>query len=80
MARAFCTMTLEEATLVQNMSSVPEEPWVIAGRANVPAWEAAQLLEEMARKGLVFAFSGAGSAPKYHHMGRGVRRAESVEA
>jgi electron transport complex protein RnfB len=45
--------TPEEAKLALHLTLLPEEPRVVARRANIPRDEAAQRLEEMAKMGLI---------------------------
>ena len=57
--------TPEEAELAPHLSLIEEEARVIARRAKVPVAEAARRLDEMEKKGLIFALHGEGKPPKY---------------
>jgi len=55
----------EEAALALKLSLIPEEAEVIARRARLPREEAAQRLESMAKKGLLFRLSRKNRPDKY---------------
>jgi electron transport complex protein RnfB len=57
--------TPEEAELAVHLTLLTEEARVIAHRAQIPVKEAAQRLEEMAKKGLVFDVHRENKAPVY---------------
>jgi ferredoxin len=57
--------TPEEAELALHLSPVPEEPEAIAGRAGIDPEEAAQRLDKMAKKGLIYSIEREGKLPKY---------------
>jgi electron transport complex protein RnfB len=57
--------TPEEADLAQHLTLLPEEARVIARRARIPVEEAAQRLQEMERKGLIYALYQEGKPPQY---------------
>ncbi|MBW2077453.1 MAG: hypothetical protein JRI71_07875 [Deltaproteobacteria bacterium] len=55
----------EEAELALHLTLIPEEPRVIARRAKIEIDEAADRLEEMAGKGLIFRLQFAERPPRY---------------
>ena len=55
----------EEAELALHLILIPEEPRVIARRAKITPEEAAQRLEDMARKGLIYSVESEGRPPRY---------------
>lgn len=55
----------EEAELVMHLALIPEEARVVARRAGIPVDEAAQRLEQLETKGLVFALHPPGKPPQY---------------
>ena len=57
--------TPEEAGLAPHLTLLPEESRVIAHRAGLRVEEAAQQLETMAEKGLIFSIHRQGRPPKY---------------
>jgi ferredoxin len=57
--------TPEEAALALDLTLLPEEPRVIARRAGIPQQQAAERLEEMAGKGLIYALYPPGRPPQY---------------
>ncbi len=57
--------TEEEAALAMKLSLLPEEAGVIARRARLSPEEAAERLESMAKKGLLFRFSRKNRPDKY---------------
>lgn len=58
--------TPEEAEFALHLTLIAEEPRVIARRANISVKEAAQRLESMAKKGLIYrVVNPPGSPPKY---------------
>jgi Pyruvate/2-oxoacid:ferredoxin oxidoreductase delta subunit len=57
--------TPDEAELALNLTPIPEESEIIASRAEIDAHQAAQRLEEMARKGLIYSIEREGRPPKY---------------
>lgn len=57
--------TPEEAELFMHLTLIGEEPRVIAHRANQPVEVVNSLLEEMDKKGLVFAVHRSDNAPEY---------------
>ncbi len=57
--------TPDEAELALNLTPIPEKSEVIASRAEIDTREAAQRLEEMARKGLIYSIEREGRLPKY---------------
>lgn len=57
--------TPEEAELALHLTLIDEEPRVIARRAKIPVEEAETRLEEMARRGLIFAIYPAIGPPRY---------------
>ncbi|UCG14226.1 MAG: 4Fe-4S binding protein [Deltaproteobacteria bacterium] len=57
--------TPEEATLALHLTLFPEESEVIAGRAEIAPDETARLLEQMARKGLIYSIQRGGGEPRY---------------
>ena len=61
--------TPAEAELAVHLSLIEENANVIARRAKIPANEAAQLLDEMEKKGLVFAHHNEGKSARYQATG-----------
>ena len=61
--------TPEEAELATHLSIIDENAHVIARRANIPVEEAAQRLEQMEKKGLIFARRRPGKLPRYQSIG-----------
>ena len=57
--------TPEEAELVTHLTLLTEEARVIARRARIPVEEAARRLEEMEKKGLIFALHRKDRPPEY---------------
>lgn len=57
--------TPEEARIALNLTVIPEEPRVIARRIKLKPKEAAERLEEMAKKGLIYRIESEGHLPKY---------------
>ena len=57
--------TPEEAELASHLTPIPEESEAIASRAKIDSKEAAQRLEKMARKGLIYSLEREGKMPKY---------------
>jgi electron transport complex protein RnfB len=57
--------TPEEAELFMHLTLIGEEPRVVAHRAKQPLEIVSQLLEQMEKKGLVFAAHKPGKAPEY---------------
>jgi NAD-dependent dihydropyrimidine dehydrogenase PreA subunit len=57
--------TPEEAELALHLTPMPEESEAIASRAKIDLEEAAQRLEKMARKGLIYSLEREGKLPKY---------------
>ena len=57
--------TAVEAELALQLPLIPEEAEVIASRAGIASGEAAQRLEEMSRKGLIYSIEREGKPPKY---------------
>jgi ferredoxin len=57
--------TPEEAELAMHLTLLTEEARVIARRAKIPVEEAARRLEEMEKKGLIFALHREGKPPEY---------------
>jgi len=57
--------TPEEAELATHLTLLAEEPRVIARRAKIPPEEAAERLEEMARKGLIYRVRPRGKPALY---------------
>lgn len=57
--------TPEEAELALHLSLIEEDARVIGRRAGIPVGEATRRLEEMEKKGLVFAYHRDGKPPKY---------------
>ena len=55
----------EEAELAVHLTLAPEEPPVIAQRGKIPSDQAAERLEELARKGLVFRLGSESRPAKY---------------
>lgn len=55
----------EEAELALHLTLIPEEPRVIARRAKISHEDAAQRLEQMATKGLIFRIQPVGKPPLY---------------
>jgi electron transport complex protein RnfB len=55
----------QEAELALHLTLIPEEPRVIAHRAKLSTEEAANLLEEMATKGLIFRIQWRDRPPRY---------------
>jgi electron transport complex protein RnfB len=55
----------EEAELAMHLTLLTEEARVIARRAKIPVEEAARRLEEMEKKGLIFALHRADKPPEY---------------
>lgn len=60
--------TPEDAALALHLTLIPEEPRVIARRANIPVEEVARRLEEMEQKRLILAFEREGEPPQYQAM------------
>jgi electron transport complex protein RnfB len=60
--------TPEDAELALHLTLIPEEPRVIARRANIPVEEAARRLEEMEQKRLILAIEREGKPPQYQAM------------
>jgi len=57
--------TPEEAALAQKLSLIPEDARVISRRAGIPIEEAAERLQEMALKGLLFRMEKKGLPPRF---------------
>jgi NAD-dependent dihydropyrimidine dehydrogenase PreA subunit len=57
--------TPEEAEFALHLTLFPEEAEVIAGRAEIAPEEAAQRLDKMAKKGLIYSIERDGKLPKY---------------
>ncbi len=57
--------TPEEAEFALHLTLLPEPARVIARRGKVPVEEATERLQEMERKGLIFAFHEEGKEPEY---------------
>jgi hypothetical protein len=57
--------TPEKAELALHLTLFPEEAEVIASRAEIDPEEAAQRLEKMAKKGLIYSIQRDGMPPKY---------------
>ncbi len=57
--------TPEEAELALSLSLIEEEARVVARRAKIPVKEAAKLLDEMEKKGLIFAHHPKNKEPRY---------------
>jgi Na+-translocating ferredoxin:NAD+ oxidoreductase subunit B len=57
--------TPEEAELDLKLTLIPEEPWVIAHRAKIPEEKAAVMLEDMAKKGLIYRMRRSRKPVKY---------------
>jgi len=57
--------TPEEAELACHLTLIPEEARVIARRAKISKADAADRLEQMARKGLIFSIHSEGKQPLY---------------
>jgi ferredoxin/DNA-binding Lrp family transcriptional regulator len=57
--------TPEDAELALHLTLIPEEPRVIARRAKIPVEEAAQRLEEMLERGLIFGVHRENKPPLY---------------
>ncbi len=55
----------EEAELALHLTLSPEESEVIANRAEIDSEEAAQRLDKLAKKGLIFSIERDGKLPKY---------------
>jgi electron transport complex protein RnfB len=55
----------DEAALAMKMSPLPEQAKVIARRARMPVEEAAERLESMAKKGLIYRLSRKNRPPRY---------------
>ncbi|NOR34041.1 MAG: hypothetical protein GQ579_05115 [Bacteroidales bacterium] len=55
----------EEAELSLHLTLFPEESEVIASRAEIAPDEAAQHLDKMAKKGLIYSIERDGKLPKY---------------
>jgi NAD-dependent dihydropyrimidine dehydrogenase PreA subunit len=55
----------EEADLALHLTLAPEDPQTIAGRAKIAAGKAAERLDEMARKGLIFRLASEGRPVKF---------------
>lgn len=55
----------EEAELALHLTLIPEPARVVARRAKITSKEAADRLEDMSRKGLIFRLSVRGKAPEY---------------
>ncbi|MHB8899231.1 MAG: 4Fe-4S dicluster domain-containing protein [Thermoguttaceae bacterium] len=60
--------TPEEAGLAVHLTLIPEEARVVARRARIPVPEAARLLDEMERKGLIMRLPPEGEPPRYMAM------------
>ena len=59
----------EEAELALHLTLFPEEAEVVASRAEIAPEEAAQRLEKMAKKGLIYSIERDGKLPKYRANG-----------
>ena len=57
--------TPKEAELALHLTPMPEESEAIASRAKIDPEDAAQRLEKMARKGLIYSLEREGKMPKY---------------
>jgi Fe-S-cluster-containing hydrogenase component 2 len=57
--------TPEEAEFAQHLSLLEEPARVVARRAKVPVEKAARILEQMERKGLIYAYHRPGKDPEY---------------
>jgi hypothetical protein len=57
--------TPERAELALHLTLFPEEAELIASRAEIDPEEAAQRLEKMAKKGLIYSIQRDGMPPKY---------------
>lgn len=57
--------TPEDAELMIHLTLLPEEPRIIARRAGIPVEEAAERLEAMNQKGLLFSIQSEGKPPRY---------------
>jgi len=57
--------TPEEAEFAMHLTLLPEPARVIARRAKIPVEEAAERLQEMERKGLIFVMHKEGKEPEY---------------
>ena len=57
--------TSKEAELALHLTPTPEVSEAIASRAKIDPEEAAQRLEKMARKGLIYSLEREGKVPKY---------------
>ena len=55
----------DEAELAVHLTLLPDEPSAVAQRAKIPPEEAAERLEEMATKGLIFRMDSKGKPPRY---------------
>ena len=58
----------QEAELALHLALIPEEPRVIARRAKITREDAAQYLEKMAKKGLIFRIEPEGRPPLYQAL------------
>jgi ferredoxin len=61
--------TPEEAELAVHLSLIEEGAGVIARRAKIPVEDAAQRLEQMEKKGLIFAYHRPGEPTRYQSIG-----------
>ncbi len=61
--------TPEEAELALHLNLIEEDARVIARRAKIPVEEAAHRLEQMERKGLIYAQHRPGKLPRYQSIG-----------
>jgi ferredoxin len=61
--------TPEEAELAVHLSLIEEDAAVIARRAKIPVEEASQRLEQMEKKGLIFAYHKQGKPTHYQAIG-----------
>jgi ferredoxin len=57
--------TRQDANLALHLTLIPEEPRVIARRAEIPLEEVTRQLEEMEKKGLIMGFHREGMPPRY---------------
>ncbi|MGD8915463.1 MAG: 4Fe-4S dicluster domain-containing protein [Syntrophobacterales bacterium] len=57
--------TPEEAELALNLTLIPDESEIIAGRAGIDPLEASQRLDAMAKKGLIYSIEREGKPTKY---------------
>jgi Na+-translocating ferredoxin:NAD+ oxidoreductase subunit B len=55
----------EEAGLALNLTLIPEEAAVVARRGDMPVEKTSLMLEDMAKKGLVYRLQRKGKAPRY---------------